>query len=144
MTVASPRGGPAPVDPRGYASKADIAEAHDALETLFETVHLAQIGAVRLRRDLLSRRGRLDVRPCERRSGNGGPAREAPDSPPEMMVIVVETVDHAAAEAFIASEPHNANGGFTSVRVRPWSQVLPEPTPGSLQATYDGLVGTET
>ncbi|MGO9972812.1 MAG: YciI family protein [Solirubrobacteraceae bacterium] len=74
----------------------------------------------------------------------GGPAREAPDCPPELMVIVVETVDQAAAAAFIASEPYNANGAFTSVRVRPWSQVLPEPTPGSLQATYDTLLGTET
>lgn len=37
ITVASPLGGPAPVDPRGYPSKADIVASRDALELLNRT-----------------------------------------------------------------------------------------------------------
>ena len=37
ITVASPRGGPAPVDPRGYPKVSEIAEARDALARLNAT-----------------------------------------------------------------------------------------------------------
>jgi putative intracellular protease/amidase len=37
VTVASPRGGPAPVDPRGYPSRESIANVRDALERLNAT-----------------------------------------------------------------------------------------------------------
>jgi putative intracellular protease/amidase len=43
VTVASPRGGPAPVDPRGYPSREDIAGQRDALAALNATVPLAGI-----------------------------------------------------------------------------------------------------
>lgn len=42
-TVASPRGGPAPVDPRGYPSKSEIAGVRDALAALNATTRLAKI-----------------------------------------------------------------------------------------------------
>ena len=40
VTVASPRGGPSPVDPRGYPKADEIALARDALERLNATAHL--------------------------------------------------------------------------------------------------------
>ena len=40
VTVASPRGGPAPVDPRGYPSREDIAGQRDALAALNATERL--------------------------------------------------------------------------------------------------------
>lgn len=43
MTVASPRGGPAPVDPRGYPSKQQIAEVRDALAALNATTRLSKV-----------------------------------------------------------------------------------------------------
>lgn len=43
LTIVSPRGGPAPVDPRGYPAKAVIAEARDALATLNATLPLASV-----------------------------------------------------------------------------------------------------
>jgi len=43
VTVASPRGGPAPVDPRGYPSKAEIAGVRDALAVLNATAHLSSV-----------------------------------------------------------------------------------------------------
>lgn len=43
LTVASPRGGPAPVDPRGYPARGDIAEVRDALAALNATEHLAAV-----------------------------------------------------------------------------------------------------
>jgi putative intracellular protease/amidase len=43
ITVASPRGGPAPVDPRGYPSKEDIASVRDALARLNATVRLEAV-----------------------------------------------------------------------------------------------------
>ncbi len=67
----------------------------------------------------------------------GGPARADPDGAPQTMVIVVEAASAEAAQAFIAAEPYNCNGGFADVTVRLWNQVLPEPTPGSLQRTLD-------
>jgi putative intracellular protease/amidase len=43
VTVASPRGGPAPVDPRGYPSKEQIVAVRDALAVLNATLPLAGI-----------------------------------------------------------------------------------------------------
>jgi putative intracellular protease/amidase len=43
IMVASPRGGPAPVDPRGYPSAAEIAGVRDALERLNATRPLAKL-----------------------------------------------------------------------------------------------------
>lgn len=45
ITVASPRGGPAPVDPRGYPSALEIANVRDALAELNATTCLSQIAA---------------------------------------------------------------------------------------------------
>jgi putative intracellular protease/amidase len=45
IVVASPRGGPAPVDPRGYPSADAIVGVRDALERLNATVPLASVGA---------------------------------------------------------------------------------------------------
>lgn len=65
----------------------------------------------------------------------GGPARACPGRPPQTMVIVVEAASNEAAEAFIDAEPYNRNGDFARLIVRPWSQVLPEISSGSLQKT---------
>jgi uncharacterized protein len=62
----------------------------------------------------------------------GGPARSPDGGAPETMIIIVEAADLDEAEAFIAAEPYNQAGGFSSVVVRSWSQVLPEQEPGSL------------
>lgn len=43
VTVASPRGGPSPVDPRAYPGRGEIAEARDALMALNATVHLDRV-----------------------------------------------------------------------------------------------------
>jgi putative intracellular protease/amidase len=43
VTVASPRGGPAPVDPRGYPKREEIAEVRDALAVLNATQHLSRM-----------------------------------------------------------------------------------------------------
>ncbi len=67
----------------------------------------------------------------------GGPARVAEGGRPETMIIIVEASSTDDANAFIAAEPYNRRGGFSAVTVRPWSQVLPELEPGSLQRTYD-------
>jgi len=45
VTVVSPKGGPAPVDPRGYPSKDEIAGVRDALERLNATRPLARMQA---------------------------------------------------------------------------------------------------
>ena len=45
VVVASPRGGPSPVDPRGYPSAEGIADVRDALERLNATVPLASVSA---------------------------------------------------------------------------------------------------
>ena len=45
VTVASPRGGPAPVDPRGYPSREEIAGVRDALAALNATLPLARAEA---------------------------------------------------------------------------------------------------
>eukprot|EP01035_Chromulina_nebulosa_P064986 gene64986-biopygen47581 len=67
----------------------------------------------------------------------GGPARVADGGRPETMIIIVDAADLADAEAWIASEPYNAHGGFSQVVVRPWSQVIPETEPGILARTRD-------
>ncbi len=43
VTVASPRGGPSPVDPRGYPKVGEIAEVRDALERLNATAHVTGV-----------------------------------------------------------------------------------------------------
>lgn len=43
VTVASPLGGPAPVDPRGYPDRSGIAEVRDALAALNATLPLAEV-----------------------------------------------------------------------------------------------------
>ncbi len=43
ITVASPNGGPAPVDPRGYPQKEEIAAVRDALERLNATRSLTKV-----------------------------------------------------------------------------------------------------
>ena len=43
ITVVSPKGGPAPIDPRGYPSKDKIADVRDALAVLNATAHLSSI-----------------------------------------------------------------------------------------------------
>ena len=43
VTVASPRGGPAPVDPRGYPRREEIGGVRDALAALNATLHLDRI-----------------------------------------------------------------------------------------------------
>jgi putative intracellular protease/amidase len=43
ITVTSPRGGPAPVDPRGYPSKEQIGDVRDALAALNATIALSRI-----------------------------------------------------------------------------------------------------
>jgi uncharacterized protein YciI len=65
----------------------------------------------------------------------GGPARASADGPPELMIMIAEAASQAAAEAWIAQEPYNAHGGFRSIVVRPWSQVIPEVEPGALEET---------
>ena len=45
ITVASPRGGPAPVDPRGFPKAADIVAVRDALERLNATRKLEKMHA---------------------------------------------------------------------------------------------------
>lgn len=47
ITVASPRGGPAPVDPRGYPTREEIAGVRDALERLNATERLGRMSADR-------------------------------------------------------------------------------------------------
>jgi uncharacterized protein YciI len=62
----------------------------------------------------------------------GGPARGV-DGLPQEMIIVLKTTDQTAAEAFIQAEPYTASGKvFAQVKVRPWSQVMPEAAPGTL------------
>ncbi|MRS99416.1 YciI family protein [Ralstonia pickettii] len=64
----------------------------------------------------------------------GGPAL-SDDSAPWMMILFTNLTDRQEAEDFIRHEPYTASGQvFESVEVHPWSQVLPEPVAGSLQA----------
>lgn len=63
----------------------------------------------------------------------GGPTRADEGGRPETMIIIVEAASLESAEAWIAAEPYNANGGFSRVVVRAWSQVIPETEPGALR-----------
>lgn len=67
----------------------------------------------------------------------GGPARAQDDGPPQTMLIVVDAPSAEDARAFIDDEPYNRSGGFSSVIIRPWNQVIPELETGSLQRTLD-------
>jgi putative intracellular protease/amidase len=69
VTVASPKGGPAPVDPRGYPEKEKIAGVRDALAALNATVHLAAVAAGNFEAIFFPGRGRLSWpgRPPRRR-----------------------------------------------------------------------------
>ncbi|WP_059015715.1 YciI family protein [Mycobacterium sp. M26] len=67
----------------------------------------------------------------------GGPARLRSDGPPQSMVMVIEAASEDAAIEFISSEPYNRLGAFSSVSVRCWTQVIPEPSPGTLQSTLE-------
>ena len=61
----------------------------------------------------------------------GGPAR-SPEGIPEEMIIVLRTDDLDTARNFVDHEPYNASGRvFQRVRIRPWSQVVPETGPGA-------------
>jgi len=67
----------------------------------------------------------------------GGPALTEVNTP-WMMILFTQFTDRAEAEAFIRKEPYTASGRvFASVDVRAWSQVLPEPEPGSLAREID-------
>jgi uncharacterized protein YciI len=67
----------------------------------------------------------------------GGPARKSEGGPPQVMIIIVEARALDDAQAFIADEPYNRNGGFSEVNIHPWSQVLPETKSGELARTYE-------
>ena len=67
----------------------------------------------------------------------GGPARAREDGPPQIMLIVVEAASMQDAQAFIDAEPYNSSGGFSSITIRLWNQVIPELAAGSLQRTLD-------
>ncbi|MHA7652842.1 YciI family protein [Mycobacterium sp. ML4] len=86
VIVASPRGGPASIDPRGC--QVEHAGAKRAEHYDFLIAHQSDIVF-------------------------GGPARSRPDGPPQTMIIVVEAPTAEAAHAFIAAEPYNRNGGFS-------------------------------
>jgi uncharacterized protein len=61
----------------------------------------------------------------------GGPTLNA-DGQPEMMLIILDVPDQAAAEAFMQAEPYNRAGVFAKVTIREWRQILPEAHPGAL------------
>jgi uncharacterized protein YciI len=62
----------------------------------------------------------------------GGPARDA-SGVPQTMIIVLKDDDRSRAEEFVKHEPYSASGAvFSSVLIRPWSQVMPQPQPGAL------------
>ena len=67
----------------------------------------------------------------------GGPARGHEGGAPETMVIVIEAATLDDAQEFIAGEPYHRHGGFTTVRVRPWSQVIPESDPAGRRRTLE-------
>lgn len=61
----------------------------------------------------------------------GGPTVDL-HGQPEMMLIILDALDLASAEAFIKAEPYNQSGLFEQVTVRVWKQLLPESQPGAL------------
>jgi uncharacterized protein len=66
----------------------------------------------------------------------GGPTINS-DGQPEMMLLILDVPDHAAAEAFIQVEPYNQAGVFANVTIREWRQILPEVHPGALLHEID-------
>jgi uncharacterized protein len=62
----------------------------------------------------------------------GGPSRGRDGGPHETMIMVVEAASQADAQVFMDREPYHRNGGFSTVTVRSYTQVMPEPEPGSL------------
>jgi uncharacterized protein YciI len=62
----------------------------------------------------------------------GGPAR-GDDGVPQEMIIILRTDNREEAEAFIKAEPYSASAKvFWEIVIRPWSQVIPEISPGAL------------
>jgi uncharacterized protein YciI len=61
----------------------------------------------------------------------GGPTLDEHGNP-EMMLIILDVLDLASAQAFINAEPYNYAGVFERVTIQPWRQVLPEAQPGEL------------
>jgi hypothetical protein len=62
-TVASPLGGPAPVDPRGYPSQQEISDVRDALAVLNATVRLDQVDIADYDRGVLPATARCSTWP---------------------------------------------------------------------------------
>jgi uncharacterized protein YciI len=66
-----------------------------------------------------------------------GPALDEANAP-SMMILFVQFSDKQAAEEFIQNEPYTASGHVVeSVELHRWSQVLPEPEPGSLGMEFE-------
>lgn len=64
----------------------------------------------------------------------GGPVR-GEDGVPQEMIILLRTDHRHEAEGFIHAEPYAASGKvFAGIQIRPWSQVVPEPSPGTLES----------
>ena len=69
----------------------------------------------------------------------GGPVR-GDDGTFDEDIIILRTSDRSAAEAWVAAEPFTASGEvFTAVTIRPWSQVVPETSAGSLDQAIKHL-----
>ncbi len=63
----------------------------------------------------------------------GGPSRDT-DGLPHTMIIILDVPGQEEAETFSHNEPYTASGKvFESVLVQPWSQVIPEASPGALR-----------
>ena len=63
----------------------------------------------------------------------GGPAR-GDDGIPQEMIIILLTDNRSDAESFIHADPYSASGKvFQEILIRPWSQVIPETSPGALR-----------
>lgn len=61
-----------------------------------------------------------------------GPALDEANAP-RIMILLTQFADKQAVEDFIQREPYTKSGQVVeSVEVRRWSQVLPDPEPGSL------------
>ncbi len=63
----------------------------------------------------------------------GGPLL-GDDGRPDTMMIAFHAEKRDDVAAFISVEPYTAHGVFSNVEIRAWSQVLPEATPGALDA----------
>jgi uncharacterized protein YciI len=63
----------------------------------------------------------------------GGPLL-SDDGHPMTMMIAFHADTRDDVDAFISVEPYTAHGIFSHVDIHPWAQVLPESTPGALDA----------